>query len=685
MDISRKILLFLLLLPFTAHAQTFDVRVYGARMDGVTNDLTALKAAVSAAVPYRGTVIIPEGTLLADFRGQEPVTLSHGVRISGVGRTSIIRTSRATPTADQDLFYVAKSDSAYLNDLSIFGPDDSGDWTTQAIYSAGGSCGFVRADNVFIDGFTNGVKAQDGTTAILLYNCELAECGMAILFPGTKHGRVVVSGCTIRDTRPQLSMHAANLFHGMYVYRQNDIFVTGTHFARITGVGVHLWDGDISTANTASHVVSGCEFDTMSVGVLSGARSGRADTITDCRFVSCGSGIRIQQGDAYIASCTFDPQNAVTDAAILRQADWTPGNVTVDNCTFTLPATNPSSPGVYLDGPTSAVWTVNNSRFYGNGGDNGSGLCNSSTAGTIKASGCEFHGSYSSSQSQAAVLNESGTVSVTGCFFDVKGYAVFLLPRNNATSTGTLSDNTIASSAQFVNIWPASSGTTINLYGGGNNIQAGGEFYDVSDPAYQRNYQLGNRVGDGGTIASASTMTFSRSYDTWHVSGTATIRTILMAGTYHAAEFGKCSINLVADDAFALSASGNVVPLSTARHAAGDIVHLEYDIAAKKWRESLVETGAVSPPRPSRFALSQNYPNPFNPSTTITFETARAGPVSLDILNLLGQRVAMLVSGPIAAGRHAVVWDASDHPSGVYFFRLQAPNFVATRRMLLVK
>ena len=69
--------------------------------------------------------------------------------------------------------------------------------------------------------------------------------------------------------------------------------------------------------------------------------------------------------------------------------------------------------------------------------------------------------------------------------------------------------------------------------------------------------------------------------------------------------------------------------------------------------------------------LMQNYPNPFNPSTTIGYEIGSDGQVRIEVCDVLGRTVATLVNGPLRAGRHSVVFDASGLPSGVYFYRMQ--------------
>ena len=85
------------------------------------------------------------------------------------------------------------------------------------------------------------------------------------------------------------------------------------------------------------------------------------------------------------------------------------------------------------------------------------------------------------------------------------------------------------------------------------------------------------------------------------------------------------------------------------------------------------------------FELIGNYPNPFNPTTTISFNLPQNEVVTLDVFNITGQKVATLVNGRMAAGRHDVLFDASDLPSGIYFYRLSAGSFQDMKRMVLIK
>jgi hypothetical protein len=81
----------------------------------------------------------------------------------------------------------------------------------------------------------------------------------------------------------------------------------------------------------------------------------------------------------------------------------------------------------------------------------------------------------------------------------------------------------------------------------------------------------------------------------------------------------------------------------------------------------------------------ENYPNPFNPVTQIRFTLPEATWVRLDIFNVLGQSVTTLVNRRLDAGEHMAPWDGCRAASGVYFYRLQAGSFTATRKMILMR
>ncbi len=109
------------------------------------------------------------------------------------------------------------------------------------------------------------------------------------------------------------------------------------------------------------------------------------------------------------------------------------------------------------------------------------------------------------------------------------------------------------------------------------------------------------------------------------------------------------------------------------------------------WFGLLVDVEENGEEIPSKFALEQNYPNPFNPTTTIKYTIPNVGGVetlhatSLQIYNILGEKVATLVNKRQAPGNYTVQFDASNLPSGVYFYTLKVGDVQLTKKMILMK
>ena len=105
----------------------------------------------------------------------------------------------------------------------------------------------------------------------------------------------------------------------------------------------------------------------------------------------------------------------------------------------------------------------------------------------------------------------------------------------------------------------------------------------------------------------------------------------------------------------------------------------------------------ISAKIPNSFSLSQNYPNPFNPSTKIKFDTPLSPPrrvessteegkyVQLIIYDILGREVATIINETLQPGTYEVEWNASNYPSGVYFYTLISGNYKDTRKMVLLR
>jgi hypothetical protein len=96
---------------------------------------------------------------------------------------------------------------------------------------------------------------------------------------------------------------------------------------------------------------------------------------------------------------------------------------------------------------------------------------------------------------------------------------------------------------------------------------------------------------------------------------------------------------------------------------------------------------------PAEFILEQNYPNPFNPSTTIRYsvptviasEAKQSQLITLKVYDVLGNEVATLVNDEQQAGSHSVNFNSAGLASGIYFYKLQAGNFITTKKMVIMK
>jgi hypothetical protein len=178
---------------------------------------------------------------------------------------------------------------------------------------------------------------------------------------------------------------------------------------------------------------------------------------------------------------------------------------------------------------------------------------------------------------------------------------------------------------------------------------------------------------DGGYIVAGYTLSFgSGGDDVWLV------KTDMNGNQAWSGTYGG-SASDVAYSIKQTSDGGYIITGHTLSYGAG--VHDVWLIRIAPDVTSVDETPAVS----SEYRLFQNYPNPFNPRTTIKYDLPVDARVSLKLFNILGQEVATLVNEEQKAGYKSAVWNASNVASGVYVYRLQAGDFVASRKVLLLK
>jgi PKD repeat protein len=111
---------------------------------------------------------------------------------------------------------------------------------------------------------------------------------------------------------------------------------------------------------------------------------------------------------------------------------------------------------------------------------------------------------------------------------------------------------------------------------------------------------------------------------------------------------------------------------------------LQSHLTPKQYEQLMMKLKSVEP-LPTDYALHQNYPNPFNPVTTIEYALPTAGTVNIEVYNILGQIVKVLVNSFHEAGSYHIQWDASDMASGIYMCRLKAGTYTSIKKMVYLQ
>ncbi len=115
------------------------------------------------------------------------------------------------------------------------------------------------------------------------------------------------------------------------------------------------------------------------------------------------------------------------------------------------------------------------------------------------------------------------------------------------------------------------------------------------------------------------------------------------------------------------------------------LADVSYANVETKYTDNAITISVPENDIPVEFVLKGNYPNPFNPRTAISYELSAISNVELSIFDMNGKKVVTLVNGSKPAGYHSVNWDASNVSSGIYFYSLQAGDFIETKKMVFMK
>ena len=159
-------------------------------------------------------------------------------------------------------------------------------------------------------------------------------------------------------------------------------------------------------------------------------------------------------------------------------------------------------------------------------------------------------------------------------------------------------------------------------------------------------------------------------------------------------DFNTAEFHANYTDGYLYAFGDTIRPGEVVEHIQGVFIYSfgSYKIEVRDQKDWGVAVG-INPdfnPVPLAYQLRQNFPNPFNPETRIYFEIPNMHDVKLDIYNILGQKVRTLINNSFDAGRHTVNWNGRNDagiivPSGIYIYRIQAGNFMRSKKMLMLK
>lgn len=182
---------------------------------------------------------------------------------------------------------------------------------------------------------------------------------------------------------------------------------------------------------------------------------------------------------------------------------------------------------------------------------------------------------------------------------------------------------------------------------------------------------------DGGYIVGGSTNSFGAGVYDVYLAKTDSAGDLLWDVTYGGtSDDWSNSVQQTSDSGFVVAGYTN-----SSGAGGGDVYLIKTD---ENGLTGIEETGTKSAVPHRSFHLHQNHPNPFNHSTLISYSLAQSSKVTLEIYDITGRLVETLVNKKQEPGIHQVRWDRKANPSGVYFYRLRAREFVETRKMVVV-
>lgn len=325
-------------------------------------------------------------------------------------------------------------------------------------------------------------------------------------------------------------------------------------------------------------------------------------------------------------------------------------------------------------------WSHNNISLYKT---NNYGI-NWSSAGMITVAVSYFDRIYFSSQDYGFIWGEAGIIRTTNG--GTNWNQVFFAPVSNFTNMYFVSQET-----GFIN--GTNSGTSFNCIAKTTNAGANWTLYDLNTTVLKIDF---GDVNTGYAVCSGSQYIKTTNQGlNWQVN-TVTPSENLISLSFVNANTGYLlsqSLKILKTTNGGLNWSIQNLPqagvtvrdVEFASGNRGVIICTGGKIMKTSTGGEILGIQTVSNIIPDKYRVSQNYPNPFNPFTHIIFDLPVRSETSLIVYDQLGREVEILVNEELAPGSYKFDWDASNYPSGIYFYRLQAGEYTETKKLVLIK
>jgi len=574
-----------------------------------------------------------------------------------------------------------------------------------AIYGGGISTGGESYPTFKNDEFVNNSAANHGG-GLLINAPSKAECqGVALTGNSAVWGGGVgVGGGELILTDCQLSGNSAELWGGGLAGDFANMFIENCTFTN----NKSDWGSGAVHGDHANVDINGCEFldNTAVLGAALHTLFSELkvdDSDFSHNLAGSGGGMHIENSDLSLDSCFFD-QNETTDGrggAIDFYADSTifgrPYYLHVEHCSLNENRASGSSGALYIEQSdenfsmidllindcefqnnqadifgafriAGNIWdfTVSNCLVTGNTSKRWVGGAGIVSGGKGKIFNSVFASNYSSFSDSTAnahgvSLGGGAEIEFFNCTFgdtsDASGIGISVRNESKAILTNSIlwgcGDSPISINA--------GSGVGAVVDVNYCDIENGIDSVDRLDSVSTLNWGIGNIDADP-LFVDASNMDFHLQ-NTSPCIGTGVNRIVINDKGYYSP---------IQD------IEGNPRPNPEGSYT--DIGAYENELG------SPVGLGSTPGQGPNKFELHQNYPNPFNNSTMINYQLPQVGNVELSIFNILGQKVATLVSEKQSAGNYKVEWDAREFSSGIYLYRLDTvQGYFKTKKMVLIR